>query len=112
MHCEFALLQKVHAGASSTSCLTIFIVRNSSCGKVIFSQVCVKNSVARGVCVMGAYMVGGMLSKGLCMVGGMHGTGSCMASGMHGREVCIAGGGEHEWQGAFLKFYCSKIPCF
>ena len=77
--------------------LIIFIVRNSSCGKVIFSQVCVKNSVHRVVCVMGAYMVGGMLSKGLCMVGGMHGTGSCMARGMYGREADIAGEGGHEW---------------
>ena len=51
-----------------------------SWGKVIFSEVCVKNSVHGG---------------GGCMAGGMHGRG-CMAGGMHGRRVCMVVG--HAWQ--------------
>ena len=56
----------------------IFTVRNSSCGKVIFSQACVRNSIRGG--------------------GGVHGRGACGAGGMHGRrEACMARG--HAWQG-------------
>ena len=58
----------------------IYTVRNSSRGKVMFSQACVKNSVH----------------------GGVHGRGACMAcehawqAGMHGRG-CVWQGG-HAWQ--------------
>ena len=42
----------------------IITVRNSSCGKVMFSQACVKNSVQGGACV-----AGGMHGKGGACVG-------------------------------------------
>ena len=55
----------------------IFTVRNSSCGKVMFSQACVKNSVDRG----------GMHGRGVCVTeGGIHGR------GMHGRGRAWQGG--------------------
>ena len=58
-----------------------------SCGKVIFSQTCVKNSVHR------EDMHGrGCAWQGACMVGAMCGRGECMAGGMCGRGVCVAGG--------------------
>ena len=57
---------------------------NSSCGKVMFSQACVKNSVQRGVCM-----------AGVCV----HAWGACVARG----GACMAGGcswwGGHVWQG-------------
>ena len=57
---------------------TLITIRNSSCGKVMFSQVCVKNSVRGGwLCV-----AGGHAWQGACMVGGMHGRGACMAGKM------------------------------
>ena len=82
-----------------------------SWGKVILSQVCVKNSVhswgehawqggmhSRGACMVGgmqdcmAWVEGGMCGRGTCLAGGVHGRGSlcgraCMAGG-----VCMAGG--------------------
>ena len=91
-------------------------VRNSSCRKLIFSQVCVKNSVnstdvhgqagvhGQGACMAGGVCVpGGYAWQGACMTGGMqggggmhgrgdmHGRGACMAWGMHGRGACVAG---------------------
>ena len=57
----------------------IFTVRNSSCGKVMFSQASV------------ILFTGGRAWQGACMAGGMCGRGVCMAGGMHGRG--------HEWQG-------------
>ena len=56
----------------------IYTVRNSSCGKVMFSQVCVKNSVHRGSCVCGEGR------------GGMHGEGG---AGVVKGGMCIAKGG-------------------
>ena len=53
----------------------------SSCGKVMFSEACVKNSVHGG----GAYMAGGHVWRGACMVGGMHGRGACVVG------ACMAG---------------------
>ena len=81
-----------------------------NCGKVIFSQMCVKNSV-QGVCMAGgACMVGGVHGRGhawqgACVSGGhawggMHGRGCAWQGGMHGRGACVAGG--HAWQGACL----------
>ena len=54
-----------------------------SCGKVMFSQACVKNSVQRG---WGACMAGGMHRRG----GVWQGVGVCMAG-----ETAIAAGGMH-----------------
>ena len=57
----------------------IVSVRNSSCGKVMFSQACVKNSVHGGACVAKGGHVwqrGGMYGEG-----GMHGKGGGMAEG-------------------------------
>ena len=78
-----------------------------SCGKVIFWQACVKNSVhrvhGRGVCMAGGVCDRGHVWQGVCMsggwcawqgeciAGGMHGRG-CVAGGMCGRGVCVAGG--------------------
>ena len=78
-------------GSWYTTEMLIVIVRNISCGKVMFSQVCVKNSVHRegmhgrgGLCVV----EGGMCCKGgACMA-----KGACMARGMHDK-------GGHAWQG-------------
>ena len=54
-----------------------------SCGKVIFSQTCVKNCVHEGeACVV----------RGACMAGGVHGRGVCVAGGCAAGGVCIAGG--------------------
>ena len=100
-------------------------VSNSSCGKVMFSQVCVKNSVHRGcMCGRGHALQGG--ENGTFVAGGMHGghawQGVCMAGwgvhggggmhgrghdgGMHGRGhawqgACMAG--EHAWQGGGMR---------
>ena len=68
-----------------------------SWGKVIFSEVCVKNSDHRG-----GVHGGGHARQGVCMAGGVwqgdvHGRGACMAGGMHGRGACMEGG--HAWQG-------------
>ena len=77
-------------GGGNNPIITVYI---SSCGKVMFSQACVKISVHEGR----------MHGRGACMAGGvnirgMHGRGECMAGGMHGREGacvtrgCVAGG--------------------
>ena len=61
-----------------------------SCGKVIFSEVCLKNSVhGEGGCVCGR---GGMYGWGVCMAGGIHGRGAYMAGGHAWQEACMAGG--------------------
>ena len=68
-----------------TACLTqLWSVTASPCGKVMFSQTCVKNSVG-GVC-----MAGGRAWQGACMVG-VH-TRGCMAVGVCvcGRWACMA----------------------
>ena len=53
--------------------ICIFPVCNSSCGKVMFSQVSV---CPQGVCVRGEGRV--CVTKGVC------GEGACMAKGVHG----------------------------
>ena len=73
------LLRRRHPGEYRLHFIT---VRNSSCGKVMFSQSWFKNSVQGG---------GGMHNGGACMIGDMRagghawGLGACMAGG--GREV-------------------------
>ena len=71
----------------------IITVRNSRCGKVMFSQVCVNNSDRGGTCVA----VGACVAGQACMVGGVHGRGCawqgvCMAGGVHGRGCAWQGG--------------------
>ena len=67
-----------------TQCQVI-TVRNSSCGKVMFSQACVKNSVHWGVCM------GGCMSGGTCCRGGHVWQGACMTAG----EMATAADGTH-----------------
>ena len=89
--------------------------------KVVFSQVCVKNSGhrewcawqggvhGRGVCLVGgAYVAGGHVWQGVCLAGG-----TCLAGGMHSGgmdsrgtcmavRACVVGGMDsrgHAWQG-------------
>ena len=103
--------------------MVIFTVRKRSCGKVMFSEACVKNSVHRGSmhgrramrgghawrvghAWQGAYMVGGMHGRGhawqgecawwgACMAGGMHGGGRAWWGGVHGRRYATAADGTH-----------------
>ena len=51
-------------------CVCLITIHNSSCGKVMFSQACVKNSVYMGG---GTCMAGGCIAGGECMVRGVHG---------------------------------------
>ena len=84
--------------------LPFITVRNSSCGKVMFSQACVKNSVhreggmhGRGMCGRGHVWFGGHVWWGAMhgSWGGMCGKRACMAGGyMHGGGMC--GGGVHD----------------
>ena len=81
--------------------MLIFItVRNSSCGKVMFSQASVILSTEGGHAWGGACVVGGCVAGGHAWRGGMCGRGVCMARGVHGngggmcgREACVAGEG-------------------
>ena len=75
-----------------------------SWGKVIFSEVCVKNSVHGGCVWQGDVWQGGMCGRGhawqgACMVGvcgrGHAWQGACMTGGMHGRAACMPGGVRH-----------------
>ena len=73
----------------------LITVRKRSCGKVMFSQACVKNSVSGGL----AWQKGHVLQGGMCGRGG----------GTHGRGRVHGGGGAwgcawqgyawHVWQG-------------
>ena len=72
-----------HTASTLLSVFLIFTVPNSSCGKVMFSQACVKNSVHGA----GACMAWGRAWPGACVAGetataadGMHPTGiySCI----------------------------------
>ena len=53
--------------------LVIFTVRNSTCGKVMFSQACVKNSVHRWVSASGSRVVSDSGSRGQCLPLGLRG---------------------------------------
>ena len=64
-----------------TQCQVI-TVRNSGCGKVMFSQACVKNSVHWGVC-MGGCMSGGTCCGGGDMCGMGHAADGTHPTGMH-----------------------------
>ena len=85
-----------------------YTVRNSSCGKVMFSQA----TGVGGVPGRGSAWQGACVARGACVVGGVHGRlhmwqgEACMAGGMHGRghvwqrDMCgrgtyMAGGGMH-----------------
>ena len=48
--------------------ITAYYCPQRGCGKVIFSQAFVKNSVHGGACVAGG---GGMCGRGACMAGGV-----------------------------------------
>ena len=80
-------MSQLHTGDQVQIGKQIITVHNSSCGKVIFSQACVKNSAQVGRClVKGVCMTrGDMCGKGV-MHGkrGVHGEGVCIAGGMHG----------------------------
>ena len=83
-----------------------------SCGKVIFSQACVKNAVGGG----GGRVWQGMpcmvkgwgMVRGVCVAGGVHGRGHVWQGGMCGWGhvwwgACVVGGmcgGGHVWWGA------------
>ena len=70
----------------------IFTILNSSCGKVMFSQACVKNSVYMRGHVWQGCVCGGPCVTRACMAGGvwgMHGGGS---------KACLVGGGGRAWQ--------------
>ena len=75
---------EIEPSPKSKTCCNIITARNSSSGKVMFSQACVKNSVYKGgACVAG----GGVHGRGWhAWPGGMCGWGSawweCMAVGM------------------------------
>ena len=69
---------------------SLFTVRNSSCGKVMFSQASVILSTRRVACV-----AGGMHGRGL-------GGGVCVVGGMHGREDGHCGGRYASYWNAFL----------
>ena len=89
MSCCISIAVDILATGAIFFTFPIITVRNSSCGKVTFSQACVKNSV-RG---------GGMHGRGTYMAGGGHGRGACVAAGcMAGGGVwCMTGG--HAWRG-------------
>ena len=71
--------------------LRFITVRSSSCGKVMFSLACVKNSVHGG----GVHGKKGVHGRG-CMAGGLHGRGCVWQGSVCGRGACMAGG--HAWQ--------------
>ena len=54
-------------------CLNVFLTaRNSSYGKVMFSQMCVIPSVHRGVCIQSGLHPAGSASMGICSGGWAH----------------------------------------
>ena len=90
--------------------LTFVTVRNSSCGKIIFSQACIIPSVHSGGGLCGevgcVWQRGGICGKGACMAkGGMHGRGHvwwghvcqgvCAGGGMCAEEMATEVGGIH-----------------
>ena len=76
--------------------ITIFTFRNSSCGKVMFSQLSV--ILSGGACVVGGVHGGACVAmghtwQGACMAGGVHGRGGHVwRGGMHGGRACVVGG--------------------
>ena len=107
-----------------------FTVRNSSCGKVMFSQASVILSTwghvwwgvwwggIHGGVWQGAYIVGGVCGRGACMAGGMHGgrggmrgRGHVWRGGMHGRRDSHCSGRYASYWNAFLfqKLIASEI---
>ena len=97
--------------SSLLNILKYFYCQQFRCGKVIFSQVSVKNSVHRGhAWQMGGGMHGrGHAWQGMCMAGGMYGRRACMAGGrgvhgggVHGRGTCVQCAMGCVWQGACM----------
>ena len=97
------VLARHYRSALGSKCLgqSICYRPQRSCGKVMFSQMCVKNYVHRGVCAWGGGVHGG--EGGCVWQGGMHGRrgGVHGRRGMCGRRVCVTGGvhggGVHGW---------------
>ena len=115
----------------------VFTVRNSSCGKVIFSHVSVCPQVGRawqvGMHGRGCVLQGPCMAGRVCMAGGHAWQGTCVAAGVmytwqewcgrgwHGRGVYITGGhmwkgvacmaGRHVWQGACVARGCAWWGC-
>ena len=101
MDCQKYVLHAICRELSAFKFVLHFVtVRKRSCGKVMFSEACVKNlSTGEGACMEG------MCGRGACMVGahawqgggcvwqgGMHGRGMhAWQGGMHGRGACMAG---------------------
>ena len=89
-----------------------------SCGKVIFSQACVKNSIHRGggghmwqgVCIAGGMCGRGVCSRGACVAGGARVAAEGMSGGggaVHGRGACVA-----EKNGNCSRWYASYWNAF
>ena len=84
--------------------LEVYYRLQRSCGKVIFSQASVKNSVhgggsrmagqgcwgMAGVCMVG-YTWQGVSMVWACMAGGIHSRGHVWQGGICGRGVCVVG---------------------
>ena len=83
----------------------IFSVRKRSCGKVMFSQACVKNSVHSGACMAGSMHGREHAWQGACMAGGMCGGGCAWL------RACMAGG--HAWQERWplQQMVCILLEC-
>ena len=100
----------------SFQCSEIITVRNSSCRKVMFSQVsvillrreggvCGRHMHGRGCAWHGGHAWQGVCGKGACVTRGVHGREACMVGGMHDRRACMARGVHgrgHEWWGACM----------
>ena len=88
---------KGHTCRNSLIMHTHVTARDSSWGKVMFSQACVKNSVHRGVGVHGK---GACMPKGICIAGGVHDRGACVAEDYTFKceNAWWVGGGGCAWQ--------------
>ena len=73
---------------------TAVTARNSSCGKVMFSQACVKNSVHRGGGMRGR----GVHGRGSYMVGGMR----CRGRAWQGERTCMR---DSHWSGRYAAYW-------
>ena len=88
--------------------LTYYYRPQRSCGKVMFSEVCVKNSVLGGHVWQGRAWQGGRK----CMVaggGGMHGR-LCAWWG-HAWQWGVCGRGGHAWQRGMHECVCGRGAC-
>ena len=103
MHCEGVHVwqREGHTCRRDASYWNAFLLppTNEVCGKVIFSQACVMNSVQRG----DAWSQGGAWSCGVPGPGGMPGPRGCLVPG-EGLVPggCLIQGGEGAWSGGCL----------